>query len=300
MAKSTSKRSSGKTESPLKTIIPDQTISIPRKILKVKAFTPICKPLNGSLPSSKISHLLKLWTFEYQYKNGKETKTSTATAYMIKGLRGALRHQVMTHCKERGLEVCHTSDKETDQKGNSLLPEGFHLLGSCTDSDECIVHAVFGSKGNSSKIRVSAKPIANISHKTFQAPVSIQNVQIATEKRVALTFEGKAIQDFGERYLAGEFEFEIDITKCTPEEMGMIIEATMYMHKLGGGYNAGYAELQIKGLDLVKSTTNRQPKITDQNSFTIEEEIDEEKLPEEFTNALTAWKKHLREYKEVK
>ncbi|MHA2139692.1 MAG: hypothetical protein ACW98G_17540 [Candidatus Hodarchaeales archaeon] len=35
---------------------------------------------------------------------------------------------------------------------------------------------------------------------------------------------GKSIQDFGERYFAGEFEFEIDVSNCTKEETGMIIE----------------------------------------------------------------------------
>ncbi|MHA1331467.1 MAG: hypothetical protein ACTSR2_10365 [Candidatus Hodarchaeales archaeon] len=176
MAKSMSKKSISGPIEPIGSMLTDFSVTTTRKILKVRVLTPISKPLNGSLPSSKTSHLLKLWTFDYEYKNGKETKTSSATAYMIKGLRGSLRHQVMECCKKHGLEVCHTSDKKTEQKGNSLLPEGFHLQGSCSSEKECLVHTVFGSKQHQGKIRVSARPIANISHKTYQAKTSFQNV----------------------------------------------------------------------------------------------------------------------------
>jgi hypothetical protein len=67
----------------------------------------------------------------------------------------------------------------------------------------------------------------------------------------------------------------------------------MYMHKLGGGYNAGYADLKILNLNLIESTIKRYPKITSKNDFTIEEEVVEEALPDEFTDALSAWKKYL-------
>ena len=270
-------------------------LEISKKILKVKAYTNICKPLNGSLQSSKTSHLLKLGTFDYQYKSGKEIKTSRATAYMIKGLRGGLRHQVMTNFNNRGIEVCHTSDKETDKQGNSFLPKGFHLQGSCLDKKECMVHSVFGSKRHKSKIRVSAAPIANISHQTYQTRMKVQNVHISTETRVALTFGGKSIQDFGERYFAGEFEFEIDVSKCTKEETGMIIEAVMYMQKLGRGYNAGYGEVEIVSIKLVKEKTIRKSEVSTGGEFMIEEKREEEAIPGEFSDALIAWKNYLND-----
>jgi len=274
-------------------MLTDFTTTTTRKILKVRALTPISKPLNGSLPSSKTSHLLKLWTFDYEYKNGKEMKTSSATAYMIKGLRGSLRHQVMECCKKHGLEVCHTSDKKTDQKGNSLLPEGFHLQGACSPEKECLVHAVFGSKQHQGKIRVLAKPIANISHKTFQTKTQFQNVHISTENRVALTLDGRSIQDFGERYFSGEFEFEIDVTECTPEELGLLIEASMTMKKLGRGYNAGYGELIILKMRLVEIESCLKPKMEENNGFTIETQIVEKAIPEEFIEALKIWQEYL-------
>ncbi len=46
----------------------------PSKILKVYCYTPISKPLNGSLPRSNTSHLLRLYPVEYTYKNGKKKK----------------------------------------------------------------------------------------------------------------------------------------------------------------------------------------------------------------------------------
>jgi hypothetical protein len=294
MAKSMSKSSKNKESTLTEISHTDLSMNISRKILKVKAFTPICKPLNGSLPSSKVSHMLKLSSFGYKYGKGNETKTSSATAYMIKGIRGALRHQVMANCKERGLEVCHTSDKKMDKKGNSLLLEGFHLLGSCLEEKECMVHSVFGSKGHRGKIRISVLPIANITHKTYQTHFKFQNVHIATENRVAMTFDGQSIQDFGERYFSGEFEFEIDVSKCTAEETGMIIEAAMYMQKLGRGYNTGYGELKIISLNLVKSMSCREPKITEKNNFSIKEHLTEETIPGEFTDALAAWKSYLK------
>lgn len=58
-----------------------------KKILKIQAFTPISKPLNGSLPRSSNSHFLRLYPISYKYKLGKEEKEATVETYYIKGLR---------------------------------------------------------------------------------------------------------------------------------------------------------------------------------------------------------------------
>lgn len=289
MSKKSSNEKTAKQKKQIQKKVKKQQISIKREILKVKAYTPICKPLNGTLPGTSNSHLLKLWTFPYRYKNGKEVKETTATAYHIKGLRGAIRHRVMAQCKERGLEVCHSSEKEADKEGNSFLPDGFHLAGSCTENGECIVHSIFGSRGHRSKIRVSSIPIANISHKTYESDYKIQNVQIATENRVNLSYEGKSIQNFGERYFAGEFEFEVDVTECTPSELGLLIETITYLQKLGRGYNAGYAEIVTKSLNLVERTVTRRPKWVNNTEFIIEELIKEDSQPKKVVHALEEW-----------
>jgi hypothetical protein len=84
------------------------------------------------------------------------------------------------------------------------------------------------------------------------------------------------------------------VSNCTKEETGMIIEAVVYIQKLGRGYNAGYAELQIQNMNLVKSKIYRIPIITENNDFIIQEQINEEAIPGEFTEALAAWKNYLK------
>ena len=282
-------KSKSNTEKKVQHIFTQQEISIQRKILKVNAYTPICKPLNGNVSGSSISHLLKLWNFPYQYKDKRQIKEATATAYHIKGLRGTIRHRVMAQCKERGLEVCHTSDKETDKKGNRFLPEGFHLIGSCVENGECIVHSIFGSRGHRSKIRVSSLPIAHITQTTYKTDYKVQIVRISTENRVNLSYDGKSIQDFGERYFTGDFEFEIDVTECNPSELGLLVEAVMYLQKLGRGYNSGYAEIIVKSFGLVKRSISRTPKWLTTNEFAIEEKVIEEPTPKEVVQALEEW-----------
>ena len=260
-----------------------------RKILKIYAFTPIAKPMNGSLPSSKITHFLKLNPTSYEYKNGKTTKTATAQTYLLKGLRGVVRHKIMDITQNVGMEVCHTTDKETDKHGNNLLPPGFHLLGSCQENGECIVHQLFGSKTNEGIIRFRADPIANIPEKSAILPEKVQRVHIATENRINLAYDKKSIQDFKERYFSGYFEFEIDVTKCTFPQIGLLIEAIMNLEQYGRGFNSGYGEIQIKKFQLLERHVNRSP-LWNAKSFEIQEEIHVTSLKQEVLDGLDAWK----------
>ena len=204
-------------------------------ILKVFCYTPIAKPLNGSSPGSNTSYMLKLDSIPYKYKgkngkkekkannnkstkNAKNTKNAKSTIgtkkakvmnesfvvlYMLKGIKGVLRRKIASICFEKGQEVCHSTDKETDKHGNKLIPEGFHQLGSCVDNGECILHQIFGSKGNEGIISVFADPIGKIDHKTAKIPERVQKVHIASENRINLSYTGKSIQDFNERYFSG-------------------------------------------------------------------------------------------------
>ena len=265
------------------------------KILKVYCYTPISKPLNGSLPRSNISHFLKLYPIEYTYKKGKKEQTGRTQTYFIKGLRGAVRHQVMKICMENGLEVCHTSDKETDKYGNSLLPQGFHLIGACKgNGEECIVHQVFGSKGNEGRISVCADPITSVSQTTAKTPDKLQNVHIATENRNVKSFNGKSIQDFGERYFSGEFTFEIDVTECTRTQLGLLIESVMNMRKLGRGFNSGYGHIQVKQFQLLTRTIIREPEWNG-DSFVVKENISESSEKKIVIEALKAWNQFIQE-----
>ena len=265
------------------------------KILKVFCYTPISKPLNGSLPQSNTSHFLKLYPIEYVYKKGKREKTAKAKTYWIKGLRGALRHQVMKRCREYGLDVCHSSDKETDKHGNVLLPKGFHLIGNCKASNcECIVHQIFGSKQNEGIISVCADPITSIVQGTAKTTIKLQNVHIATENRMVKSFEGKSIQNFGERYFSGDFTFEIDVTSCNKEQLGLLIESVMNIQKLGRGFNSGYGRIHVKRFQLLIRCISRVPE-WDEESFIVKEEIVENSEKRTVLKALDAWHQYIQE-----
>ncbi|MHA2333463.1 MAG: RAMP superfamily CRISPR-associated protein [Candidatus Hodarchaeales archaeon] len=268
----------------------------PSLILKVKIRTesPV-KPLNGSLPRSNSSHMLRLYPVRYRYKNGKEYKEKEVQSYYIKGLRGCLRHAVMKVCKDHELEVCHSTDRAESTSGNSLLPSGFHLLGSCAkNGGECIVHSIFGSKSNESKISVFSHPIATINHKTSETNGKIQNVHISTENRLCKTFDGKSVQDFGERYFSGEFEFEINVTKTSNEERGLLIESIISMEKLGRGFNAGYGHLKVVNFQLLKKNVIRTVE-WEENKFIVKEKINEESLRDEVTEAMQEWERWINE-----
>ncbi|MFX1533846.1 MAG: RAMP superfamily CRISPR-associated protein [Promethearchaeota archaeon] len=260
----------------------------PQRVLKVVAYTAIAKPLNGSLPRSNKSHFLRLYPVSYAYKSGKEEKEAQSETYFIKGLRGAIRHQVMQTCYDAGLDVCHTSDKEFDKEGNRLLPRGFHLLGQCKGNGECIMHQVFGSKGNEGLISVYAEPISSINHKSAITENNVQTVHIATENRVCISFDGKAIQDFGERYFSGEFSFEIDVTRCNTEQLGLLLESVINLEKLGRGYNSGYGKLKIVRLQLLERTTKKHLFWKDED-FIVQEERSEKSLKKEVLEAMEAF-----------
>ncbi|MFQ6123858.1 MAG: RAMP superfamily CRISPR-associated protein [Candidatus Heimdallarchaeota archaeon] len=269
-----------------------QCIKKIKKVVSVVAWTPIAKPLNGTLPRSKNSTMLRLAPVEYTYKHGKEVKSGRVETYLIKGLRGALRHSAMSLLREAGLEVCHSSDKEATQEGKALIPEGFHPLGAC-EKDPCILNRIFGWMRHQSRIAVYADPIGCPKHKTFAADVPLQPVQIATENRVALTFDHEAIQDFGERYFSGEFRFHIDVSALEPEELGLVIQSAMTLHRLGRGFNAGYGHIKIQQLTLEQVTTERRLQWDGNGSFRVEETESREPLHQEVLDALQAFQLYL-------
>ena len=267
-------------------------INSPQRILKVYCYTPIAKPLNGSLPRTSKAYFLRLEPITYSYGKGKEKKEEQSEVYFIKGLRGALRHASMKVCFESGLEVCHSTDKEFDKQGNTLLPPGFHLLGACSHHKSCIVHEVYGSKGNKSLISVYAYPITSISHKTAELDYTIQNVHLAIENRVCMSFDGKPVQDYGEKYFSGHFTFEIDVSQCSRKHIGLLIRSILALEKLGRGFNAGYGHVEVKKFQLLKRNKKKIP-VFDGESFVIKTEISEESLEKEVNEALEDWAKYV-------
>ncbi|MFW9992229.1 MAG: RAMP superfamily CRISPR-associated protein [Candidatus Odinarchaeota archaeon] len=250
------------------------------RMLKIRARGAILKPLNGAVSGSTTSAMLRLQPVNYTYNGkGSNVKDVSSEVYLIKGLRGCLRHAAMEVSQQYGLNVCHTSDKKKDSKGNDLIPAGFHPNGTCT-GDPCILFNIFGSRGVEGKIRVFSKPITSLRYKPAESIDHVQDVHIATENRVSLTFGRKPIQDFKERYFSGEFSFEIDVTKLDDGELRFLTLAAMNMNRLGRGYNAGYGKLDILDIQLVDRETTRKP-VWNGNRFKIEE-ITVEKVVEDF------------------
>ncbi|MFX1251254.1 MAG: RAMP superfamily CRISPR-associated protein [Promethearchaeota archaeon] len=283
----------------------------PPLVLKVYCSTPIAKPLNGSL--QKGSHLLKLAPVSYTYgKQKDDQKAKTVDTYYIKGIRGALRHKVMELCYQVGLEVCHTMEvrkakgstngnEDTTKKDNGLdkredeIPSGFHGLGVCAyNGGSCIVHQVFGSMRQESLISITITPIVSVTEKTAVFQDEVQRVHIATEHRHAASVDGTPMQDFTERYFSGEFTFEIDVTLCSPEQLGLLITAATKLDRLGRGYNAGYAHIKVHRLQLVRREVKDSLVWCEQDQvYVVKAEAVETILKEEVPQALTVWQQYV-------
>ena len=148
------------------------------KQLIIELETPQATTGNGPAVGGKVNNLLKIGVI------GKGEKTGGK--YIVKGLRGWINHAMMTMAKEQGVEVCHSSEKTETQKGESLLPEGFHPSGKCYGKGkECIKHRLMGSFTKQSKLKF--EPVIIIS-KAYKGaiPEYVQQVHIATDRRNAL------------------------------------------------------------------------------------------------------------------
>ncbi len=208
-----------------------------RKQIVVRAFTPIAKPLNTSIQKNSTMLLLG----EIPYIN--ESKTFSTKLYYLKGLRGMLRHACMDLARDHGIEVCHSSEKTELKSGTKLISQGFHPLGAC--DPPCILRCIFGTFREKSSVSVFADPITSISHKEYTAEVPVQKVHIASENRIALSYDRIPIQDFRQSYFSGYFTFTIDVTQLTEGEIKFVLESLLYIEYYGGGRSAGYGHVKI-------------------------------------------------------
>jgi hypothetical protein len=248
------------------------------KRIKITAQTPIAKPGNGQVTGGKINNLLLISNGE---ENGKEGKT-----YLIKGLRGLLNHSMMALAKQRGVEVCHSSDKEETQSGEKLLPEGYHPNGKCYPENECIRHRIMGSINKQSVLRFEPVIITSVYSKNKE--MNAQKMHIATEKRNSLMQGTKrGIQDFGERYISGEFTLIIELLKeVSREELGFLLQSILYMPELGlgGSVNNGAGKIILEEVALQEVERTR----TIKKGKVIEEEK-ERNLWKEMEEAMNSW-----------
>jgi hypothetical protein len=214
-------------------------MKITKKQIVVRAYTPIAKPANGSVQKNTTMLLLG----NIPYENG--SKTFNTKAYYLKGIRGMLRHACMELAHDYGIEVCHSSEKMELKDGTKLIPDGFHPLGACDPMNPCMLRKIFGTFREASRISVSADPIVRITHQEYTTEIPVQKVHIATENRIALSYDGIPIQDFRQSYFSGYFTFSIDVTQLTEDEITFLLESLLYIEHYGGGKNAGYGKITI-------------------------------------------------------
>ncbi|MFX0094176.1 MAG: hypothetical protein ACFFBD_20730, partial [Candidatus Hodarchaeota archaeon] len=107
---------------------------------------------------------------------------------------------------------------------------------------------------------------------------------MANEHRVSLSFDGKSIQDFGEKYFSGHFTFEINVSRCTAEQLGLLIQSVLRIEKLGRGYNAGYGRIEVKAIQLVDRQITRSL-VWNDTKFQVVKQVTEDPLEQEVREA---------------
>lgn len=220
------------------------------KRIKISFRTPIATTGNGPVAGGKINNLLVLGTLG----------TEKGKHYLVKSLRGLVNHSMMTIAQQKGLEVCHSSRKTETQEGENLLPEGFHPNGACYP-DDCIKHRLMGSIHQQSILRFLPVIINSEKQKSKDELKETNKVHIATNKHNTLMHKSrKAIQDYGERYFAGEFTLIIELLReLTPLELGFLLEAILYAPEIGFGAktNNGSGALEVLSIKIQQVTRTR-------------------------------------------
>lgn len=250
------------------------------KRLVITIETPQAKTGNGPAVGGKVNNLMLIGAEE---NNGKEGKK-----YLIKGLRGWINHAMMTLAKQEGVEVCHTSEKTETQKGENLLPEGFHASGKCLENSECVKHRLMGSFASPSKLKF--EPVVIISnYYKGKIPEGVYPMHIATENRNALVQKSKiAIQDFGERYFAGEFELKIEfLEELAKDELGFLLKAILYAPEIGLGAASNNGAGKTKIVKITLQEVNRTRGFSSQGRVVEEEKV--RNLWKEMEEGLQAW-----------
>ena len=100
-------------------------------------------------------------------------------------------------------------------------------------------------------------------------------------------------KNFKHHYFSGEFYFEIDVTDCKPNQLGLLLEAVTHLEKIGGGYNSGYGHIsQLKFTLLHRIKTKKRT--WDGDGYVIQTEQQEEILQHQIDAALEAWQNYLQ------
>jgi hypothetical protein len=121
---------------------------------------------------------------------------------------------------------------------------------------------------------------------------------IATEARNVMTIDQKPIQDFREHYFDTDFVLSIDVTQCTLEQLGALIEALFHAKELGGSKTAGYGKITIDRVELQCITEQRQILLTD-NGLEPQTTTQERSLPTMLQDAFLAWQAYKETHRTI-
>ncbi|MFQ5980318.1 MAG: hypothetical protein ACE5OZ_19455 [Candidatus Heimdallarchaeota archaeon] len=247
-------------------------------------------------------------------KKVKKTTTLYLETYLVKGLKGLLRHLLMALLDALGISGCHSTDRLTYGKNEqSAIPDGsfVHPLGACVKEDGktrqegCLTYQIFGAMLKQSIIKVDQVLIAQANGNTI--PKTAKGIEpsrkvvfahIATEVRNVMTIEQKPIQEFREHYFDSDFVISVDVTHCTLEQLGAFVEALFHAKELGGGKTAGYGKIAIDRVDLQRITEQRQIILTE-NGFETQTTIQERNLPTMLQEAFLAWQAYKEAHRTI-
>ncbi len=247
-------------------------------------------------------------------KKTTKTKTLYLETYLVKGLKGLLRHLVMALLDGLGISGCHSTTRLTYGKNEqAAIPAGsfVHPLGACvkeggkTRQEGCLTYQIFGAMLNKSIIKVDQVLIAQANGNTIPKTAKVIKpsrkvvfAHIATEVRNVMTIEQKPIQDFREHYFDTDFVLSIDVTQCTLTQLGTLVEALFHAKELGGSKTAGYGKITIERVELQGITEQRQIVLTD-NGFEPQTTIQERNLPIMLQDAFLAWETYKETHRTI-
>jgi len=227
------------------------------KRLRIELYTPELKTENGSMGTR--SEMLKLHTLIENYDGNKKN----IELYKIKGLKGWLRHKYMEYYRNKGIEVCYSSSKENFKDRKLEIPKGFHSLGACNGN--CPIYKIFGGVvakkdvssdlTRQSRIMVWENGVVSLTHfrkikdkklkKHLKSKYNVMSYN--TENSICLGIDGESIQNFGERFIAGDFEFFIDVTKLNDDELKTMVDVLLNTDtQMGRGKTRGNGIVEIK------------------------------------------------------
>ncbi|MFQ5980505.1 MAG: hypothetical protein ACE5OZ_20395 [Candidatus Heimdallarchaeota archaeon] len=253
-------------------------------------------------------------------KKVEKQETIELDTYLVKGLKGLVRHLWMDLLDSVGISGCHTTGRaKYGKEGKSTIPDGsyVHPLGACVDQGKkklrksrkegCLTYQVFGAMLEPSIITVKSVLVARANGKKKIPTTSeviapsrlVTFAHIANETRNVMTIDNKPIQDFRESFFDSDFVLTINVTQCNLVQIGALAEALFHAKVLGGGKTAGYGEIAIDRVEL-KGIQEQQQVIMTENGLELQTDNQEHDLNPLLQEAFADWYAYKELHRTVK